>query len=86
MSPKNLQIIEECLSVVLPDAPIHNNAGNTNVTHTVSYIPLMWMPLFSLRYGIENNAISINVHIQNALYDCGNELKRVELNLFETLK
>ena len=27
-----------------------------------------------------------NVHIQNALYDCGNELKRVELNLFETLK
>ena len=27
-----------------------------------------------------------NVYIQNALYDRGNELKRVELNLFETLK
>lgn len=53
--------------------------GNT-IRYNTDFAPFHWNKASVLLERVTN------VHIQNALYDRGNELKRVELNLFETLK
>lgn len=53
--------------------------GNT-IRYNTDFAPFHWNKASVLLERVTN------VHIQNALYDRGNELKRVELNLFESLK
>ena len=56
MSPKNLHICVERLSVVLPEAPSQTRTGKLKMIQTASNIPLRM-----ISYGSDENDVSIVV-------------------------
>ena len=66
MSPRNLHIRDEILSVVFPEAPRYTSTGNIIIVQTESYIPFFHVVFPSPIYGSVSKTARMAEQSQNA--------------------